>query len=474
MARGGRPAGRLDDRPEAPVACAHLCPCPCFAPATTPAPSFAELLRRVGLDPCPSCPRAPRELSIPHGTTCVAVRYADGVVMAGDRRATAGNLISHRTMEKVFPADRHSGVAIAGAAGPAMEMVKLFQLQLEHYEKVEGTPLSLEGKANQLVEMVRGNLPAAMQGLVVVPLFAGYDTRRGPGPPVPVRRHRRPLRGAATTSPPARAACTPAPSSSSATATASTATTPSTCASRRCSRRPTRTPPPAAPTRAGHLPGRGHHHRRRASSGSPTTSCAERFEARRGGDAAVSAARPPRTGAPAHEHAVLRRARAGDEGPGRLRPQGHRPGPQPGRPSIYDDGIAHRAPRTRRTPCARSARSTTASPSPASAGTTSSTSCASPACATPTSRATSTAARTSTPAAWPTSYAQILGQIFTHEMKPMEVEILVAEVGAHAGRRPAVPHPLRRHRHRRAALQRARRRGRRHRGARPGGLVGRA
>ena len=101
--------------------------------------------------------------------------------MAGDRRATSGNLISSRTMEKVLPADRHSGVAIAGAAGPAMEMVKLFQLQLEHYEKVEGTPLSLEGKANQLAMMVRGNLPAAMQGMVVVPIFAGYDQRRGQG-----------------------------------------------------------------------------------------------------------------------------------------------------------------------------------------------------------------------------------------------------------------------------------------------------
>jgi proteasome beta subunit len=111
----------------------------------------------------------------------VAIRYADGVVMAGDRRATAGNLISHRTMEKVFPADRHSGVAIAGAAGPAVEMVKLFQLQLEHYEKVEGAELSLEGKANQLAGMVRSHLPAAMQGFVVVPLFAGYDVRRGTG-----------------------------------------------------------------------------------------------------------------------------------------------------------------------------------------------------------------------------------------------------------------------------------------------------
>jgi proteasome beta subunit len=84
-------------------------------------------------------------------------------------------------MEKVYAADRHSGVAIAGAAGPAMDMVKLFQLQLEHYEKVEGNELSLEGKANQLSGMVRSNLPAAMQGLVVVPLFAGYDTRRRQG-----------------------------------------------------------------------------------------------------------------------------------------------------------------------------------------------------------------------------------------------------------------------------------------------------
>jgi proteasome beta subunit len=101
--------------------------------------------------------------------------------MAGDRRATAGNLISHRSMDKVVQADRHSGVAIAGAAGPAMEMIRLFQLQLEHYEKVEGTALSLEGKANQLSMMVRGNLPAAMQGMVVVPIFAGYDLRRGTG-----------------------------------------------------------------------------------------------------------------------------------------------------------------------------------------------------------------------------------------------------------------------------------------------------
>src|SRR3954463_7500388 len=151
---------------------------PRFAPGDDPGPSFTELLRRTGQTPPAPTPAID---TLTPATTCVAVRYADGVVMAGDRRATSGNLISHRTMEKVYPADRHSGVAIAGAAGPAMDMVKLFQLQLEHYEKVEGAELSLEGKANQLSGMVRSNLPAAMQGLVVVPLFAGYDVRRRQG-----------------------------------------------------------------------------------------------------------------------------------------------------------------------------------------------------------------------------------------------------------------------------------------------------
>jgi proteasome beta subunit len=146
-----------------------------------PGPNFAELVRRAGLVPPVPDGAVDARLAITHGTTCVAVRYADGVVMAGDRRATSGNFISHRTIEKVFPADRHSGVAIAGAAGPAIEMVRLFQLQLEHYEKVEGAPISLEGKANQLSQMVRNHLPAAMQGLAVVPIFAGYDTARSEG-----------------------------------------------------------------------------------------------------------------------------------------------------------------------------------------------------------------------------------------------------------------------------------------------------
>ncbi|MBI2710762.1 MAG: proteasome subunit beta [Actinobacteria bacterium] len=152
-----------------------------FDPGDDPGPDFAELLRRQGLAPQAPPGSLGDALRIPHGTTVVAVRYADGVLMAGDRRATSGNFISHRSIEKVFPAGRHSGVAIAGAAGPAVEMVKLFQLQLEHYEKVEGAHLSLEGKANQLSQMVRANLPAAMQGLAVVPIFAGYDLRRRVG-----------------------------------------------------------------------------------------------------------------------------------------------------------------------------------------------------------------------------------------------------------------------------------------------------
>ncbi len=151
---------------------------PFFAPTDDPGANFPELLRRVGLAPGVD---ADGQIDVPHATTCVALRFADGVVMAGDRRATSGNLISHRAMEKVVQADSFSGVAIAGAAGPAMEMIRLFQLQLEHYEKVEGSSLSREGKANQLSMMVRGNLPAAMQGMVVVPIFAGYDLRREVG-----------------------------------------------------------------------------------------------------------------------------------------------------------------------------------------------------------------------------------------------------------------------------------------------------
>jgi proteasome beta subunit len=117
----------------------------------------------------------------PEATTVLALRYADGVIVAGDRRATEGFQIAHRSIEKVFAADDMSAVAIAGAAGPAVEVVRLFQTELEHYEKVEGERLTLEGKANKLSQMIRANLPAALQGLVVVPLFAGFDESQGQG-----------------------------------------------------------------------------------------------------------------------------------------------------------------------------------------------------------------------------------------------------------------------------------------------------
>ena len=153
---------------------------PLFTPDDDPGPSFVGLLGRLGVG-APDMPDRIDPALITHGTTVVAVRYVDGVVMAGDRRATSGNFISHRTIEKVFPADSHSGVAISGVAGLAMEMVRLFQLQLEHYEKVEGSPLSLDGKANQLSQMLRGHMPLAMQGLPIVPIFAGFDERGGQG-----------------------------------------------------------------------------------------------------------------------------------------------------------------------------------------------------------------------------------------------------------------------------------------------------
>jgi proteasome beta subunit len=157
---------------------------PSFEAGHDPGPSFAELLRRVSPHDLPGVGYgdAPAgALEVTHGTTVVAIRFANGVVMAGDRRATSGYTIASRRIEKVFPADDHSGVAIAGAAGPAVEMVRLFQVQLEHYEKIEGETLTLEGKANQLSQLVRANLPAAMQGFVVVPLLAGYDEQQAVG-----------------------------------------------------------------------------------------------------------------------------------------------------------------------------------------------------------------------------------------------------------------------------------------------------
>ncbi|MGH3786958.1 MAG: proteasome subunit beta [Pseudonocardiaceae bacterium] len=121
----------------------------------------------------PSSAAAP--LATPHGTTIVAAIFHGGVLIAGDRRATAGNLIAQRDIEKVFVVDDYSAVGIAGAAGIGVEMVRLFAVELQHYEKIEGVPLTLAGKANRLAGMVRGNLGAAMQGLGALPLFVGYD-----------------------------------------------------------------------------------------------------------------------------------------------------------------------------------------------------------------------------------------------------------------------------------------------------------
>ena len=118
---------------------------------------------------------------VPHGTTVLAFKYAEGVLVAGDRLATEGHRVASRDIEKVFPTDSHSLMAIAGAAGPAIEMARIMRIELEHYEKIEGERLELDGKANKLSQMVRANLPAAMQGMVVVPLFAGHDTRRRHG-----------------------------------------------------------------------------------------------------------------------------------------------------------------------------------------------------------------------------------------------------------------------------------------------------
>lgn len=136
--------------------------------------SFLSVLEQRGVDPrwdaVGTSPHA-----IPEATTVLALTWSGGVVMAGDRRATAGNLIAHKRVRKVYEADRHSAVAISGTAGMAVELIKLFRTELEHYEKIEGATLSLEGKANFLARMIRGNLALAFQGLVVIPLFCGYD-----------------------------------------------------------------------------------------------------------------------------------------------------------------------------------------------------------------------------------------------------------------------------------------------------------
>ena len=146
--------------------------------------SFSEFLSQQAPELLPSHrslpPGSAADLA-PHGTTIVAATFDGGVVMAGDRRATMGNVIAQRDIEKVFPADEYSCVGIAGTAGLAVEVVRLFQTELEHYEKIEGTTLSMDGKANRLAALIRSNLGLAMQGLAVVPLFAGYDLTTSQG-----------------------------------------------------------------------------------------------------------------------------------------------------------------------------------------------------------------------------------------------------------------------------------------------------
>ncbi|GAA3388003.1 proteasome subunit beta [Cryptosporangium minutisporangium] len=140
--------------------------------------SFTEFLNLTAPELLPGrrpLPPGDHGAIAPHGTTIVAATYTGGVVMGGDRRATQGNMIAQRDIEKVFPTDAYSVAGIAGTAGIAIEMIRLYQVELEHYEKIEGTPLTLDAKANRLSIMIRGNLGAALQGLAVVPLFAGYD-----------------------------------------------------------------------------------------------------------------------------------------------------------------------------------------------------------------------------------------------------------------------------------------------------------
>jgi len=146
---------------------------------TTPGlSSFTDFLSRTAPELLPGRRPLPPGLAAdvaPHATTIIAIGCAEGVVMAGDRRATMGNLIASRDIEKVHAADEYSLIGIAGTAGVGLELMRLFQVELEHYEKIEGTMLSIDGKANRLATMIRNNLGAALQGLAVVPLFAGYD-----------------------------------------------------------------------------------------------------------------------------------------------------------------------------------------------------------------------------------------------------------------------------------------------------------
>ena len=386
----------------------------------------------------------------------MALRYADGVVMAGDRRATEGHFIAHRAMEKVFPADRHSAVAIAGAAGPAIEMVRLFQTQLEHYEKVEGVALSLEGKANQLGQMVREHLPMAMQGLVVVPLFAGYDLRAERRADLHLRRHRRPLRGGRLRRhrlgrprrphhDQARLAARPEPRRGRRAGRAGALR-----GGRRGLRHRWARPGARASTRSWRpsRPRATSGWRDAARSRTASVTLVERRIARGG----VVMTMPFYV---APEQVMKDRAEYAQKGIARGRSLVA---------TLYDDGILIVAENPSRTLHKISEiydRIAFAGVGKYNefdqlrvAGV----------------RHADTKgfafSREDVDArSLANLYAQFLGQVFTHEMKPLEVEILVAELGDRAAARPAVPHRLRRHDHRRGALRRARRRGRDHHAA---------
>ena len=162
----------FDESPEPPFS---------VGPVMGANPSFADLLRAHRPEAQPHVTPGAAEGLSSHGTTVIGLKFEGGIVMAGDRRATEGYAIADDKVEKVFQADDHSTVAIAGAAGQAVEIVKLLQVELEHYEKVQGDRLSLEGKANRLGQLIRQNFPLALQGLVVVPIFGGFDLRRTEG-----------------------------------------------------------------------------------------------------------------------------------------------------------------------------------------------------------------------------------------------------------------------------------------------------
>lgn len=156
---------------------------PNIPPLTRPAgpfnlSSFSEFLRRQAPELLPGAGAAVAGHSgdgLPHGTTIVALKYPGGVVIAGDRRSTQGNMIAGRDVQKVYITDDYTATGIAGTAALAVEFARLYAVELEHYEKLEGVPMTFAGKVNRLAIMVRGNLGAALQGFVALPLLVGYD-----------------------------------------------------------------------------------------------------------------------------------------------------------------------------------------------------------------------------------------------------------------------------------------------------------